>query len=116
MPTLKAEDVEAAMLKGGSARAEAPTGPRFSVGDCVTTHSIHPRGHTRLPRYARKATGVVDRHHGSFIFPDSHAAGEGKQPQHLYSVRFEAEELWGADAQSRSAVYIDLFESYLDPA
>jgi hypothetical protein len=31
-------------------------------------------------------------------------------------VRFEAATLWGPDARSRDAVYIDLFEPYLELA
>jgi nitrile hydratase len=31
-------------------------------------------------------------------------------------VRFEGRELWGADAGPRDAVYIDLFDEYLEPA
>jgi hypothetical protein len=29
-------------------------------------------------------------------------------------VRFEALELWGAEASSRDAVFVDLWEDYLD--
>ena len=42
--------------------------------------------------------------------------GQGKAPQHLYSIRFEATEIWGADAPVREAVYLDLWDSYLEPA
>jgi nitrile hydratase len=31
-------------------------------------------------------------------------------------VRFEARELWGDDAAPRDAVYIDLWEPYIEPA
>ncbi|MBM3626776.1 MAG: nitrile hydratase subunit beta, partial [Alphaproteobacteria bacterium] len=34
----------------------------------------------------------------------------------LYSVRFDARELWGADAPRRDAVFIDLWEPYLEAA
>jgi nitrile hydratase subunit beta len=49
-----------------------------------------------------------------FVFPDSNAAGLGPKPQHLYSVRFAACELWGNDANSNDSVRIDLWEDYLD--
>ena len=89
--------------------------PRFAPGDPVITRTIHPRGHTRLPRYARGKRGVIHRLHGVHVFPDSNAHGLGEQPQPLYSVRFEARELWGDTAEPNQWVHIDLWESYLEP-
>jgi len=90
--------------------------PRFAVGQQVRARKINPTGHTRLPRYARGSVGVVDRLHGGHVFPDSNAHFQGENPQHLYSVRFSARELWGEAAAARDAVYLDLWESYLEPA
>jgi nitrile hydratase subunit beta len=89
--------------------------PRFAVGDTVRTRNIHPTGHTRLPRYARGKRGVIHRQHGTHVFPDSNAHGGGEQPQALYSVRFDARELWGPAAEPNQHVYIDLWEPYLEP-
>ena len=89
--------------------------PRFAVGDPVLTRHIHPRGHTRLPRYARGKRGVIHRVHGVHVFPDTNAHGLGEEPQPLYSVRFEARELWGEAAEPNQHVHIDLWESYLLP-
>jgi nitrile hydratase beta subunit len=89
--------------------------PRFKSGDPVITRNIHPRGHTRMPRYARDKRGVIHRLHGVHVFPDSHAHGLGEQPQPLYSVRFEARELWGEDAEPCQWVHLDLWESYQEP-
>ena len=49
------------------------------------------------------------------MYPDLSADGvdEGR---HLYSVRFDARELWGESADANSAVYVDLWEDYLEPA
>ena len=58
---------------------------------------------------------MIDRDHGVFIFPDTHAHGQGPKPQHVYAVRFEAEELWGS-ANQGGAVYVDLWDDYLEPA
>src|SRR5581483_7421694 len=69
--------------------------PRFAVGARVRTRNIHPKTHTRLPRYARGKVGVIARVHGSHDFPDTIAHEQGAQPHGLYSVRFEAQELWG---------------------
>jgi nitrile hydratase len=89
--------------------------PRFAPGDPVVTRHIHPRGHTRLPRYARGKRGVIHLVHGVHVFPDSNAHGLGEQPQPLYNVRFEAGELWGEGAQPNQRVHLDLWESYLEP-
>ena len=98
------------------ARADADVAPRFRVGDRVRTRNINPTGHTRLPRYARRREGVVDNDYGVFVFPDTRAAFQGDKPQHLYSVRFSARELWGEDADADDRVYLDLWDDYLDPA
>jgi nitrile hydratase len=89
--------------------------PHFVAGDPVVTRDMHPHGHTRLPRYARGKRGVVHCCHGIHVFPDTNAHGEGEQPQPLYSVRFDARELWGESAELNQAVHIDLWESYLLP-
>lgn len=114
MPALPKDQVQTAIRTGLSARAEVSSPPRFKAGEHVIARNIHPTGHTRLPRYARGKLGTVERHHGGFVFADTRAHGLGDQPQHLYSIRFEARELWGASAAERDAVYLDLWESYLE--
>ncbi len=89
--------------------------PRFAPGEAVLTRQMHPHGHTRLPRYARGKRGVIHCCHGIHVFPDTNAHGQGEQPQPLYSVRFDARELWGESAEPNQAVHIDLWESYLLP-
>lgn len=89
---------------------------QFAVGDAVIARNIHSSGHTRLPRYARGKRGIVQRLHGSQIFPDTNALGLGENPQPLYSVCFDARELWGDSAEPRQSVSLDLWESYLEPA
>ena len=98
------------------ARLDEPIPPKFKIGDPVVTRKMNPTGHTRIPRYARGRHGVIHRDHGVFAFPDTHAVGLGRKPQHVYSVRFTARELWGADAHPRDAVHVDLWDDYLDPA
>lgn len=114
--TLRATDVPRALSNRRAARLDDDVPPRFKAGDRVRARTMNPVGHTRLPRYVRGRRGVIDRDHGVFIFPDAHAAGLGKRPQHCYSVRFEARELWGPEAPARDAVYVDCFEAYLEPA
>ncbi len=93
----------------------ATTSPRYVPGDGVRTRVIHPTGHTRLPRYARGKPGVIDRLHGTHVFPDANAHGHGERPQPLYSVAFEARALWGESAEPNQRVFLDLWESYLEP-
>jgi nitrile hydratase len=113
---LAAANVHALLMKGSSARVHQAIAPRFKAGDRVVARNAHPTEHTRLPRYARGRLGTVDRDHGVFIFADAHAMGLGQKPQHLYSVRFAAQALWGPEANSRDGVYVDLWDNHLEPA
>jgi nitrile hydratase subunit beta len=88
--------------------------PGFKVGDRVVARNLNPEHHTRLPRYARGKRGVVRYDQGVFVFPDTHAHGQGGKPQHVYTVVFEAKELWGPDRNERAPVYLDCWEDYLE--
>ncbi len=90
--------------------------PIYAVGENVRARNINPRGHTRLPRYVRGKSGAVIADHGGFVFPDTNALNEGECPARLYTVRFTARELWGADAHARDTVSLDLWEPYLERA
>ena len=111
---LTADEVPAVLARGGPVDREPPRPARFAAGDRVRTKNIHPRTHTRLPRYARGHVGVVERVHGCHVFPDRNAHGD-EDPQWLYSVRFDATELWGPDADASAQVSFDAFEPYLEP-
>jgi nitrile hydratase len=113
---LRAADVPRVLRNRRAARRDDPVPPKFAPGDRVVARNAHPTGHTRLPRYVRGRPGVIDRDHGVFVFADTHAAGLGPKPQHVYSVRFAARDLWGPDASPRDAVYVDLWDDHLDPA
>ena len=97
-------------------RVDMEVAPRFKAGDRVISSNAQPLGHTRLPRYARGRQGVIDRDHGVFTFADTHAMTRDRKPQHLYSVRFEAAELWGSEASPRDGIYLDLWDDYLTAA
>jgi len=111
---LRPEGVPAMLGNRRAARMDDPVPPKFRVGQAVRARNLHPQGHTRLPRYVRGRRGMIAIDHGVFLFPDAHAAGQGKQPQHVYSVRFAAQELWGPDASARDSVYVDLWDDYLE--
>jgi nitrile hydratase beta subunit len=112
---LKGSDVAAVLARGGPCDRPVATPPRFRAGDRVRTKNFNPTGHTRLPRYARAKTGVVDAVREGFIFPDSNAHGQGENPQWVYTVVFEANEIWGGGADPALTVSIDAWESYLEP-
>jgi nitrile hydratase len=103
------------MTRGSFARP-TNTAAKFKIGDRVRAKNIHPPGHTRLPRYVRGHVGVVERIHGTHVFPDMAAAGKGEDPQWLYTVVFESRELWGEDADPTIKISVDAFEPYLEPA
>jgi len=108
------KNVARTLGRGGSARMDDATPPRFQIGDRIKTVNINPPTHTRLPRYARDKTGVIDIDHGPFIFPDVHANTGTKQAERLYGVRFTALDLWGPDCENPDDVIVlDLFDPYL---
>jgi nitrile hydratase subunit beta len=93
----------------------APAGAtRFRVGDRVRVRRMRPRGHTRCPRYARGAVGLVEAVRGRDSFPDIGPYRGPSEP--VYAVAFDSDELFGPSGEGRWSVSLDLFESYLVPA
>jgi nitrile hydratase subunit beta len=114
---LHAATAVAAIKKGFPASRPATRPARFSIGDQVRTAAVQPPHHTRLPGYARGRLGVIERVHGTHVFPDTNSQELGESPQWLYTVSFDAQELWGARAPApHSVISIDAFEPYLEPA
>ncbi len=111
---LKADMVEGVLARGGPCDRPVEIEPKFAVGDRVRTKNFHPTGHTRLPRYARAKTGVVEAVQGGFVFPDDNAHGRGENPQWVYTVVFTGDEVWGEGADPTLTVSIDAWESYLE--
>lgn len=111
--TMGMADLESAKIRGPFGRT--PTSEaRFQVGDIVRTTNIHPIGHTRLPRYARDKAGRVEAVHGCHAYPDGILDGDSNAAAWLYTVVFDARELWGPDADPTLAVSIEAFEPYLE--
>ena len=81
----------------------------------MRTRNIHPHTHTRLPRYARGRSGVIECVRGFHVFPDTAAMGD-ENPQWLYTVLFDGRELWGESADPTLNVSIEAWEPYLEPA
>lgn len=87
---------------------------KYQPGQAVRVRNEHSRGHTRLPRYAKGKTGVIERDNGVFALPDSLTAGLGPRPQHLYLVSFSAQEIWGDEAPNNDKLYVSMWEDYLE--
>jgi len=116
IPALTADKVPPLIANGVPASRNVPVAPLFQTGQRVRARNMHPVGHTRLPRYARGKVGTIERDYGVFVFPDTNAHFLGEKPQHVYSVRFAARELWGEQAAPRDSVYLAMWDDYLEPA
>lgn len=113
---LAAADVPAALARGGPCNRPVGTPAKFKAGDRVRTKNFNPTGHTRLPRYARAKVGTVDAVREGFVLPDTNAHGKGENPEWVYTVVFDGQEIWGEGADPTLTVSIDAWESYLEPA
>lgn len=103
-------------LAAGRPMRPAPRDARFAPGDTVRVRRMHPPGHTRAPRYARGAVGLVEAVRGADRLPDRAVYGQPTEPETVYSVAFGSRELWGPDREPPWTVLLDLWESYLEPA
>jgi len=110
--TLTADNVIPTLKRGVLSSREIAAPARFKVGDGVRTKNMNPPTHTRLPRYCRDKPGTIAIVHGAHVYPDASALGRGDDAHWLYTVRFEARDLWGSDTTA-SAVYADVWEPYL---
>lgn len=116
---LSAERVAAVLAAGGPADRKSPVAAQYQPGDLVRTRLSGNRlvegGHTRLPIYASHAQGQILRLHGTHVFPDSNAHGQGEAPEPLYAVAFAARDLWPQAEHPNDEVVLDLWQSYLEP-
>ena len=86
----------------------------FAVGDHVRVRATRAVPYTRQPGYVTGKPGVIVAHLGATVFPDAKATGRHALPQHLYTVAFQAADLWGAAAEPGTEVRVDLYETYLE--
>ena len=70
-----------------------------------------------MPLYVRGKRGVVVTDNGVWALQDTDERGQrrGHFPQHVNTVRFESHELWGNRGAVNDAIYVDLWEEYLEP-
>jgi nitrile hydratase beta subunit len=115
---LSVAEVAAMIVPPPEANVPITAVPRFRVEQRVRARNINPMGHTRLPRYLRGKLGTIERMWGVESPWDRDTEGRrvDNKPQPVYSVRFTARELWGEQANPRDSVYVDLWETYLEPA
>lgn len=99
----------------GTARPALRRG-RFAPGQNVRVRAHRAVPYTRQPGYVTGKPGVIVARLGATVFPDAKAAGRHALPQHLYTVAFQAADLWGVAAEPGTEVRVDLYESYLEPA
>lgn len=112
---LSRDRVDAALARGTPADRPATRPAAFAVGDRVRLRNMQPSGHTRLPRYVRGHTGTIEIVHGVHVYPDTHATVPAADEGHwLYTVRFDARELWGPDADPTVSVSVDAWEPYIE--
>jgi hypothetical protein len=83
---------------------------RFGPGARVATSRCDPAHHTRLPRYVRGAIGTVVECHGRHALPDDNARGLPAQPMPVYTVSFDARDLFG---DGDHVVTVDIWEQHL---
>ena len=91
---------------------------KFEPGDRVRVRAHGQPGHVRTPGYVRGKTGRIERVLGAFKNPESLAyGGSGLPEKPLYKVGFRQTDLWdGYAVQAQDALYIDLYEHWLEPA
>jgi nitrile hydratase beta subunit len=111
---LRVDEVAPMIAAGGASTRDVPVVAKFHEGQRVRARNINPAGHTRLPRYARGKQGTIVLDLGVHVFNDSLVQGLGENPQHLYSVRFAARELWGPQATTTESVYVALWDDHLE--
>jgi len=106
------------LAAGGPTLMDVPAHPLFQIGSQVRVVDNHPTEHTRVPGYASGHIGTVEAYRGVHVFADANARpvedGGGRVGEPLYTVRFTARELWGAKANPRDSVLIDLWQPYLE--
>jgi nitrile hydratase subunit beta len=115
VPPQSPEAARAYVKKARSFVVGVNTPPRFALGAWVRCRLDGGSGHTRRPGYVRGRAGVIHAHHGGHVFADASARGE-ERGEHLYTVCFASSDLWPEAKGSSDRVFVDLWESYLEPA
>jgi len=110
-----AADVQEQINRSQRFDGAAPAPAQFSPGETVRTVDHGVSTHTRLPAYARGATGTITHYRGAHVYPDTNALNE-KQYMALYTVGFKAGALWSNAENPDDEIHLDLWEAYLERA
>ena len=102
------------LATGDPARVDVEVKAKVQPGDRVRVREINGIGHNRLPTYIKDKVGTITFDHGVFVFPDTSAHRNGPKPQHVYTVVFEARDLWGETAHPKDRMYVDVWDDYID--
>jgi nitrile hydratase subunit beta len=113
---LRADQVGAVLAKGAPTERAPVSAARFRCGDRVRAGVVPASHHTRLPGYLRGKIGVIERVHGAHVFADANAQGHGETPEWLYTVAFDAAELWGPGTDAGHRVSFEAWQPYLESA
>ena len=116
MEPIPTEGIIGFMATGATSARQIETKAQFQVGDTVRAKNLNVDGNTRLPRYVRGHVGTIIADCGGQVYPEVSARLEGDGPERLYTIQFTARELWGAEANAKDTVCIDLWEPYLESA
>jgi nitrile hydratase len=114
---LTAELVGSALARGTPSHRQLDISAKFQLGQKVRAINVQPQGHTRLPRYVRGKIGTIVMFHDAHVLPDIHSQGNDAahdRGEYLYTVAFDAQELWGSKADARDRMSVDAWESYLE--
>ena len=114
-PALTPEIAREILFRPSKTEQDVELTPRFHIGESVRGRNMNPATHTRMPRYTRGKTGVVERDRGVFDLPDIEQTSAEPKPQHVYLIRYTGRDLWGEDAPPNDSLYIDMWEDYLEP-
>ena len=70
--------------------------------------------HIRTPHYLRGETGIVQRHLGDFLNPESLAFARPAATRGLYHVLFQQPVIW-AEGRPGDEVLVEVFDHWLAP-
>lgn len=88
----------------------------LSAGAKVRIRNLMPPGHVRAPAYLRGKSGTIERAIAPFKNPEQLAYDLPAQEHMLYRVRFEARELWGAEAERPDdMIEAEIYAHWIEP-
>lgn len=91
--------------------------PRFPVGAAVRVVDLPIETHMRVPTYARRKRGVIERYCGPYLNPEDLAFGRATGPTvHLYQVEFSQKDLWESYPNPDDKLFLEIYEHWLEPA